>query len=477
MLAGACDPGYIGHAMPDTLKVDNPFTGEIAAEVPLVDLAQVPSLVERSARAQRSWARTRVEERQALCRRFVEAFQADAERIAREITAQMGKPITEAKNEVKTCLDRARHMIDIAPEALAPDVLPEKPGLARKITHEPLGVVLDIAAWNYPLLIAVNVVVPAVLAGNSVLLKHASRTPLCGAHFADAFARAGAPEDLVIAVNASHAVCEAILARPEVGYVSFTGSVRGGHEIYAAAARRFIDAGLELGGKDPAYVAPDADFDVTVANLVDGAFYNAGQSCCGIERIYVHRSLYERFVDAVVALVRQYKLGDPMDPATTQGPLASPSAPEFLRKQVEQAREKGARVLTGGAPTSVDGKGRFFQPTVVADATHDMPLMVEESFGPVVGIAPVADDDEAIALMNDSPYGLTASIWTRDEERAARVGARVETGTFYMNRCDYLDPALAWTGVKNSGKSVSLSRWGFAHLTRRKSWHFRTRTA
>jgi acyl-CoA reductase-like NAD-dependent aldehyde dehydrogenase len=310
-----------------------------------------------------------------------------------------------------------------------------------------------------------------------VLIKHAVRTALCGEAFARCFSAAGAPEGLVTAVDATHATTARILARPEVSFVSFTGSVRGGHEVYAEAARRFIDAGLELGGKDPAYVAADADFDHAVANLVDGAFYNAGQSCCGIERIYVHSQLYDRFVEAAVAEVKKLRMGDPLDAQTTLGPLAQPGAPEKLAAQVEEARAKGGRVLCGGAPTRHEGKGRFFDPCVVADATHAMHgLMVEESFGPVVGIARVKDDDEAVRLMNDSPYGLTAAIWTRDQERAFRIGAQVETGTFFMNRCDYLDPSLPWTGVKDTGKGMSLSRYGFLSLTRRKSFHLRTQT-
>ncbi|MFL5424202.1 MAG: aldehyde dehydrogenase family protein, partial [Myxococcales bacterium] len=264
-----------------------------------------------------------------------------------------------------------------------------------------------------------------------------------------------------------------------IGYVSFTGSVRGGHEVYrAVAASRFIDVGLELGGKDPAYVAPDADLSYAIENLVDGAFYNAGQSCCGIERVYVHASVYDRFLEGALAEMRkQLKMGDPLDAATTLGPMAQPDAPSKLAAQVDEARGKGGRVLCGGKATAVGGKGRFFDPCLVADASHKMHgLMVEESFGPILGVASVADDDEAVRLMNDSPYGLTASIWTRDQERAFRVGSQIETGTFFMNRCDYLDPQLPWTGVKDSGKGNSLSRYGFLSVTRRKSFHLRTQT-
>jgi acyl-CoA reductase-like NAD-dependent aldehyde dehydrogenase len=326
-------------------------------------------------------------------------------------------------------------------------------------------------------LIAVNVVVPAVLAGDAVILKHAARTPLCAEAFARNFARAGAPEGLVTALHCTHEVAAAVIARPEVGYVSFTGSVRGGHQVYAECAKRFVDCGLELGGKDPAYVAPDADLEFAVANVVDGAFYNAGQSCCGIERVYVHASVYDKFLEGAVAEIKKYRLGDPLEEATTMGPMAQAGADKKLELQVAEALQKGGRNLVGGKAIQVSSRGRFFDPCLVADATHQMHgLMIEESFGPIVGVAKVQDDDEAVRLMNDSPYGLTASIWTRDQDRAFRVGAQIETGTFYMNRCDYLDPALPWTGVKDTGKGMSLSKYGFLALTRRKGFNLRTQT-
>ena len=462
----------------DTHRIDNPYTGETVAERRLLDAAGVEGVVTRAFRAHKAWAKTPLADRIALCERFCAEFEKDGDRIAREVTLQMGKPLAQARGELKTTVHRARVMMSLAPEALRDDPLPAVPGFTRFVRHEPVGVVLDISAWNYPLLITVNVVIPAVLAGNAVVLKHANRTALCGEAFARAFERAGAPENLVTAIDASHQTCAQIIARPEIGYVSFTGSVRGGHEVYREGARRFIDVGLELGGKDPAYVAADADLDHAIANLVDGAFYNAGQSCCGIERIYVHASLYERFVEGALAEVRKYRLGDPLESATTMGPMAQADAPRKLAAQVEEARTKGGRVLCGGKPIhDAAGRGRFFDPCLVADANHSMHgLMVEESFGPVVGVQKVGDDDEAVRLMNDSPYGLTAAIWTRDQERAFRIGAQIETGTFFMNRCDYLDPMLPWTGVKDTGKGMSLSKYGFLPLTRRKSFHLRTQT-
>lgn len=461
-----------------THRIDNPYTGEIVAERRLLAADEIEGLVSRAHRAQKSWAKTSVAERVALCERFCQQFEKDGERIAREVTQQMGKPLAQARGEVKTALFRARTMMSLAGEALRDEPLPPTPGFTRFIRHEPVGVVLDISAWNYPLLISVNVIVPAVLAGNAVIVKHANRTALCGDAFARAFAEAGAPEGLVVSIDATHEICAKIIARAEIGFVSFTGSVRGGHEVYREGAKRFIDVGLELGGKDPAYVAPDAPLEYAIANVVDGAFYNAGQSCCGIERVYVHQGVYDRFVEGALAEVRKYRLGDPLDAATTMGPMAQPDAPAKLQAQIDEARSKGARVLCGGAPIQdAAGRGRFFDPALVVDANHTMQgLMIEESFGPIVGVQKVADDDEAIRLMNDSPYGLTASIWTRDQERAFRVGAQIETGTFYMNRCDYLDPLLPWTGVKDTGKGMSLSKYGFLSVTRRKSFHLRTQT-
>jgi len=320
----------------------------------------------------------------------------------------------------------------------------------------------------------VNVVVPAVLAGNAVIIKHSSRTPLCGQAFVDAFQKAGVPLNLVQHVVAGHDVTEMLIQHTGVDYVSFTGSVRGGHEIVQSASGRFIGTGLELGGKDPAYVCADGDFNYAVANCVDGAFYNAGQSCCAVERIYVEQSIYERFVEAFVETTRAYVLGDPMQAATSIGPMATKSAPQFLAEQVDAAVRAGGRLLVAPGEFACPGQGWFCAPAVVADAPQDSPLMQEESFGPVIGIRPVADDAEAVRMMNDSPYGLSASIWTSDTQRAIRIGEQVETGTFFMNRCDYLDPALPWCGVKDTGRGATLSHYGLLNLTKIKSIHLRT---
>jgi acyl-CoA reductase-like NAD-dependent aldehyde dehydrogenase len=336
-----------------------------------------------------------------------------------------------------------------------------------------VGIVLDIAAWNYPLLIAVNVVVPAVIAGDAVILKHSSRTPLCAGHFADAFARAGAPAGAVVPLVADHATTAALAARSEVAYVAFTGSVDGGFEISRAASGRAIDVGLELGGKDPAYVRADADIASVASALVEGAFYNAGQSCCAIERVYVDRAAYAPFLEAAVAAASSWRCGPPGDPATLLGPMAQPRGLATVQDHVGEAVAKGARLLTGGKTATVDGRGRYYEATVLADADHSMRVMTEETFGPVLPVVAVAGDEDALRAMNDSRYGLTASIWTRDVDCARRLGQRIEAGTVFLNRCDYLEPSLPWSGWKDSGVGITLSRLGFDRLVRTRGFHMR----
>lgn len=456
------------------LTVDNPYTLEESARRPLADGPAVDRVLDSARVAARAWADSPIAERAALCLRAVEQMEAAREDIAADITRMMGKPLRQARNEVGGMAKRARYMTSIAEQALADTVIPELEGFERRIARVPLGVVFDLPAWNYPLLTAVNVVVPAVLAGNAVVLKHSPRSPLCGEHFADAFSRAGAPPGLVQALHCDHPTSEAISGDSRVNFVGFTGSVYGGHRIYAATAgKRFTDVGLELGGKDAAYVAEDADFEKAVENVVDGACYNAGQSCCAVERAYVHRSLYDRFVEACLEIMKGYRLGDPMQEGISMGPMAQPSHPAFMEAQIQQARDRGARVLLGGRATQVDGRGRFFEPTLLVDVKPDMDVMRVETFGPVLPIVPVDSDEEALARINDSDLGLTASIWTRDRERAERLARKIETGTVYMNQCDSVDPALPWTGAKESGKGATLSALGFLHLTRPKSINFR----
>ena len=456
-----------------TLRVDDPFSGEVAVELPLATEAEAMAAVDRAARAQRAWAGVAIAERAALVRAFCERLRARKEEVAREITLQMGKPLEEARGEVETCCLRAEHLASIAGEVLADEPLPEKQGFTRFIAREPLGVVLDVAPWNYPLLTAVNVVAPAVLAGNAVVLKHASRTPLCAGHLARAFREAGAPEGLVEPLVAGHAAVAAVIARPEVGLAALTGSNAAGREVHRRAAERLLPVVLELGGKDPAYVAEDADVAFAAPNVVEGAFYNAGQSCCGVKRIYVHRAVYREFLEAALAATRAWVPGDPRAEGTTLGPLAVPEEAARLARQIAEATARGARVLAGGEAATVGGQGRFFLPTLLEGVPPDAAAAQEESFGPLAIVEEVAGDAEALARMNDSRYGLSASVWTRSERRARELGRALQAGTVYMNRCDYLDPALPWVGWKDSGLGLSLSRLGLLALTRPKSFHLR----
>ena len=462
--------------MPDIVS---PVDGRVAYRFESLDLPAALEKLAAAERVQATWRDSALDERIAVCRGMLEAYRSRLDHNAEEITRMMGKPLGQARGEFeRTMVERTEHLCTVAGRALADVALPEKPGFRRFIRREPVGVVLDIAAWNYPLVIAINVIVPAVLAGNTVLVKHASQTALVADQLERAFREAGAPEGLVQAFPVNHETAASILASRRIGYVSFTGSVRGGHEVYRAVARdNFVGVGLELGGKDPALVLPDANFEFTVENLVDGAFYNAGQSCCAIERIYVHEALYDRFVEAFAELTKKYRVGNPLDADTTLGPLVDAKAVEHVRAQIADARAHGARVVVDESSFDVpDLSPCYMGPVVLADVNHDMAVMREETFGPAIGIMKVGHEEEALRLMNDSEYGLTASLWTTDPERGAKLAERVDAGTVYLNRCDYLDPALAWTGVKDSGVGCSLSDLGFLQVTRPKSFHLRTST-
>ncbi len=454
------------------LDVDNPFTLE-TLRVPLADDKAVDATLERARTAARQFRHTPLEERVAMCEKAVAWMEANADDVGRDITKMMGKPLAQAKGEVKGMAMRARHMIEIARTSLADIAIAPKENFERRIVKEPLGVVFDLPAWNYPLLTAINGIVPALLAGNAVIVKHSPRSPLCGEHFERAFVAAGAPAGVVQALHCDHPTSEKIVGDPRVDLVLFTGSVFGGHRIQEAASKRFVHLGLELGGNDPAYVAADADIAKTADNVVDGACYNAGQSCCAVERVYVHESVYAKFLEAAEPYVRAYVMGDPMADTTTLGPIAQPYHAAELEGFVADATTKGARLVAGGAKASVSGKGRFFQATLLADVPQGAALMQKESFGPIVAVSKVSSDEEALAKMNDSQLGLTASIWTSDRDRAAKMARSLEFGTVLMNRCDALDPALPWTGVKDSGRGVTLSQLGFDFVTRPKAIHFR----
>ncbi|MFO7705103.1 MAG: aldehyde dehydrogenase family protein [Halopseudomonas sp.] len=432
------------------------------------------TFINLAVKAQGRWKRTPLTERLEIVRRAIAAFSARESVLAEELCWMMGRPIRYAAGEIKGYVERATYMADIAEAALADIQLPEKAGFKRFIRREPLGVSLVIAPWNYPYLTAVNAVVPTLLAGNTVLLKHSAQTPLCSERMVESFAEAGLPEGVFQYLHMSHAATQALISRPGIDHVAFTGSVAGGEMVEQAAAGRFIATGLELGGKDPAYVRADADLAHAVETLVDGAFFNSGQSCCGIERIYVHEDLHDEFVERVVGLVGQYQLGRPDDPQTTLGPVVRAEAAAFIRAQIAEAITQGAEahIDADDFPLSCSGSP-YLAPQVLTAVNHGMRVMTEESFGPVVGIQKVSSDTEAIALMNDSEYGLTAAIFSQDVDTALALADRLQTGTVFLNRCDYLDPALAWTGVKNSGRGCTLSGVGYDYVTRPKSFHFK----
>jgi acyl-CoA reductase-like NAD-dependent aldehyde dehydrogenase len=454
-----------------------PVDGSVYCERQLASDAELDIILQRAADAQREWRNTDLATRAAVCRRFCDSFEAKRDAIALELTWQMGRPIDYAPSEVRGTLERARYMIDIAAEALADVDAGPKEGFTRFVRREPLGVVFTVAAWNYPYLIAVNSVVPAIMAGNTVVLKHSAQTPLCAERFAECFREAGLPEGVFQAVQLSHQSTERAIRDPRVDFVAFTGSVAGGHAVQRAAADRFIGTGLELGGCDPAYVRHDANIGHAVESLVDGAFFNSGQSCCGIQRIYVHQRVYDDFVAGAVALTNRYVLGDPTVSGTTLGPVVRTSAADQIRKQVAASIASGAIPAIDETAFAKSAAGTpYLAPQLLLRVDHRMPVMREEIFGPVAGIMKVAGDDEAVSLMNDSDFGLTAAVWTADIEAGTSLGDRIETGTFFVNRCDYLDPALAWVGVKDSGRGCTLSRVGYEHLTRPKSFHLRLKT-
>ncbi|HWM71076.1 MAG TPA: aldehyde dehydrogenase family protein [Steroidobacteraceae bacterium] len=460
--------------MPAAQKTISPVDGSLYCERALARSDEINAVLGRAAHAQRAWRNVPISERAAICTRFCDQFEARRDELALELTWQMGRPVRYASSEINGTLDRARYMIGIAAVALS-DVDPApKDGFARFVRREPLGVVFTVAAWNYPYLIAVNSVIPAIMAGNAVVLKHSAQTPLCAERFAECLRAAGLPEGVFQFLHLSHEDTERVVGDARVAFVAFTGSVEGGRAIQRAAVARFVGTGLELGGCDPAYVRQDADLAHAVENLVDGAFFNSGQSCCGIQRIYVHERLYDDFVAGAIALTQKYVLGVPTDPMTTLGPVVRPAAAEQIRKQVAASVSKGARAAIDERQFSASRAGSaYLAPQLLLDVDHGMSVMREEIFGPVAGVMKVSGDDEAVRLMNDSDFGLTAAVWTRDVDAARALGDRVQTGTWFMNRCDYLDPALAWVGVKDSGRGCTLSRVGYEHLTRPKSFHLR----
>ncbi|KQW75833.1 aldehyde dehydrogenase [Devosia sp. Root413D1] len=458
--------------MTDRVQIVSPIDGRVYAERKVATGAEIDAAVAKTRRAREVWAEVTVKERVKFLEHFLDALLARNDEIVPELAWQMGRPVRYG-GEKRGVEERSRHMIGIAEESLKPSMRPDKPGFTRWIAREPLGTVMVIAPWNYPYLTAINTIVPALMAGNAVLLKHASQTLLVGERFAEAFQAAGMPDGLFQNLVLNHGDTEKLIGSGKIDHINFTGSVEGGRRIERAAAGTFATLGLELGGKDPAYVREDANLTHAVENLVDGSFFNSGQSCCGVERIYVHASVYDRFVKDFVENARSWTLGNPLDADTMVGPMATPRFADLVRGQTLEALRKGAKAHLNTKHDLDEESSPYLAPEVLTNVNHQMAVMREESFGPVVGIMKVRDDAEAIELMNDSPYGLTASIWTEDLEAAAKLGAKVETGTVFANRCDYLDPALVWTGVKETGKGGALSEIGYANLTQPKSYHLK----
>lgn len=450
----------------------SPINGSVYAERPALSSEAAFAAVANAKAAQKAWAARPLSERIDLVRAGVAKVGEMNDEIVPELAHMMGRPVRYG-GEFGGFNERASYMAEIAEDSLKPIIVEESDQFERRIEREPHGVVLVIAPWNYPYMTAINTVAPALIAGNAVLLKHASQTLLVGERIADAFQSVGIPKEIFQNVYLDHGTTSELIAARSFGFVNFTGSVGGGQAIEKAAAGTFTGVGLELGGKDPGYVRADANLDAAVDTLIDGAMFNSGQCCCGIERIYVHSSLYDQFVEKAVAIVSGYKLGNPLESETTIGPMAHKRFADEVRAQIQEALDAGATAMIDAAQFPEDDGGAYLMPQILTNVTHDMRVMRDESFGPVVGIMKVESDEEAIALMNDSQFGLTASIWTQDIEKAAEIGAQIETGTVFMNRADYLDPALCWTGCKDTGRGGALSPIGFHSLTRPKSYHLK----
>ncbi len=458
-------------------KTVSPIDGRVVFEGELADLGQAHLALAAGERAWSHWRRRPLSERTERVQAFVQALLADRDELALEICLQMGRPLSQCGGELAGFADRASTMISLAESGLKDVMALPKPGFSRFVRREPLGLVLVLAAWNYPYLITVNSIVPALLAGNVVLLKHSDQTPLCAERLSAAAAKT-LPAGVLQHLHMSHETVAQLIPDERVAFVAFTGSVEGGRAVHKAAGGHFKGVGLELGGKDAAYVRADADLDFTVPNLVDGAMFNSGQSCCGIERVYVHQDRYREVVERMEAEIKSYKLGNPLHEGVNMGPVVRTRSALMIRQHIAQAVSMGANSVIDPKHFAADTpEGPYVAPQLVIDASPEMDIVAKETFGPVVAVMPVSDDQAAIAAMNDSRFGLTASVWTDDGEAALRIGERLETGTVFQNRCDYLDPELAWVGVKDSGRGCTLSVVGFENLTRPKSFHLRTRGA
>lgn len=476
--------------MENKITIVSPSDQSIVAKRTLATNSEIKETIKSTQQAQSGWRELSVQERAEYCLQAIDWFMQNQDEIATEISLLMGRPIHSAAGEIRGLQERALHMISLGEAALKDIAMPAKTGFKRFIRPTPLGTVLVIAPWNYPYLTAINSLIPALMAGNCVILKHSAQTLLCAERFAQAFKSAGLPTGVFQFLHMNHHQTLELVRHPVINYVCFTGSVEAGRAIEKSAAGLFKGISLELGGKDAAYVREDANLANAVENLVDGAFYNSGQSCCGVERIYVHQALYDDFVKAFVSLANELVLGNPLDENTTLGPMVNVKAADVARQQIREAKKQGAICHIEEGNFIINGQfthqakivdkniarqahSNYLPPQVLTNVTHEMRIMNEETFAPVVGIMKVDDDEQALALINDSDFGLTASLWSQDQNMCLMLGDKIETGTVYMNRCDYLDPALAWVGLKDSGRGCSLSKLAYSQLTRPKSFHFK----
>tara|TARA_B100001540_G_scaffold196134_1_gene172722 strand:+ start:1310 stop:2692 length:1383 start_codon:yes stop_codon:yes gene_type:complete len=457
------------------LKTITPIDNSVYVERPYSSDIDIDNALSLSKKAFQSWSNTSLDQRKKIISLFVKNFLKNSDEIEDQLCRQMGRPISQCSGEMRGFEERALYMIEKSDDALKNLISKKNNEFDNFIAKEPLGTIFIIAPWNYPYNTSVNSIVPSLLSGNCAILKHSSQTPLCAEQLDKAAKSCGLPEGVFQFLHLDHKSTSKIISDKRIDHVLFTGSVSGGKEVKRSVGERFINVGLELGGKDPAYVRKDCNLNHAIENLADGVFYNSGQSCCGIERIYVDNEIYNKFIEGLKSFTEKYILDDPLKKETNLGPVVRTSAAKFIREQIKEAISNGAQDIIDKSNFKIENDNNcYVSPSVLVDVDHSMKFMMDETFGPSVGIMKVSNENEAIKLMNDSPYGLTASVWTSDKEFALSFGKKISTGTFFMNRCDYLDPGLAWTGVKDTGVGVTLSVLGFDHLTRAKSYHYRT---
>ncbi|MCF8462256.1 MAG: aldehyde dehydrogenase family protein [Flavobacteriales bacterium] len=452
------------------MKIINPATEAVIKEVAEDNATSIQTKFETAKSAQKSWAKVPLKERIACIVKFNELMLANADKIAADLTSEVGKPLQQAKGEINGGLGRSKFFVENSEKYLAEEWMVSEGATCEKITYEPLGVIANISAWNYPILVGFNVFIPALIGGNAVLYKPSEFSTLTGLNMAEMLWKAGIPKDVFQVVIGAKEAGEALLNLPLDGYF-FTGSYATGKYIAERVAGKLVPVGLELGGKDPMYVCENVDVKAAAAAGVEGAFYNNGQSCCAVERIYVHENIYDAYVSAFIEETKLMRLGDPTAEDVFLGSLTRPQQLSVLEDQVKDAVEKGASLLFGGK--RVDKKGFYFEPTVLTNVNHSMKVMMDESFGPIIGIQKVKNDEEAVKLMLDTQYGLTSAVYTQDEDRALDLMQQLNSGTVYWNCCDRVSPNIPWSGRGASGLGSTLSHAGIRTFVQPKSYHLR----